>query len=899
MIRSRLSILALLLLPILVLPLSADLGGDVITFTHGVGQPTDMTGATEVIGANVDEGVAGTYPIGFTFNFGGGNLNYGPGTDYTDFSVSSNGWMTLGSTAPTDPMPTNRFDDATTYPMIAPFWDDMQTGRDGYVRYKTVGTAPNRMLVVEYRLRRAGAIDGGLYHFEIRLHEGSNIMTFFYISMASESTSASIAIAERRDNFHAVGPPFPPHTTEPFSYYTNSVSQGVNLSYSSIPTNTWYRFSPCVWDVSIAGHVTNGGTEAMGDGDTLMRGMFYGVDATLRTVPFRIYQKEPVCTLRCVEYELSGPYADEYEIRPVNTTTLDDFTCISPEDTLFFTVDFTPKGEGPRPAYLRISTDAGIEAFDRTYVLFAGSEMAPTESGNLELTAPTLDDLGCVGQEVVSKPLALKNSGTGSVTIAGLDAFRLAPDPMQGVPNRELLRDRDGNPIPTDEYFLTLDGPATGSASTMPPFTGLELAPDTERTIWVNFVAAGRDDRSARLYLRTDAPNLSATDVDGLVVPGLVSFDLHGKGSSPILAGVPEEGRPDHVQFGRVEVREPHVLTVPISNDGPCDLLISRREFRFVEGDITEFELLSILPSTPVVDGFYVLAPGTTDSVTIAFRPASYGSRRATIRLVTNDSTLGIPGIVAPGTYLWDFYGRGTFGIEVRDITMPPAVIGGPSSYGAVQLENTALENITVTDIRIEGDDDLLESDRAPWPNLPLVIAPGERVDLGVMLSPDRSAEPGVRQGRMVIGLDDGQQVDAEIVGPIGTRELMAGPTDLFAGTVVPVGSTLRRTLVLTNTGTMPVRIDGIGIDGPAADAYAHSSTGSAIIEPGSFRFIEVVLAPRVDGPQEALMTITGNATGGTITIPLTSSTSSTEPVTGEGTGRIESRGGGGVMSLE
>ena len=80
--------------------------------------------------------------IGFDFWFNG--------VRYTQFGVSTNGHIKLGSVLTTTHF-TNSLTDASESPTIAPFWDDITTGSDGYVKYGLNGTAPNRTLVVEWK----------------------------------------------------------------------------------------------------------------------------------------------------------------------------------------------------------------------------------------------------------------------------------------------------------------------------------------------------------------------------------------------------------------------------------------------------------------------------------------------------------------------------------------------------------------------------------------------------------------------------------------------------------------------------------------------------------------------------------------------------------------------------
>ena len=67
-----------------------------------------------------------------------------------------------------------------------------------------------------------------------------------------------------------------------------------------------------------------------------------------------------------------------------------------------------------------------------------------------------------------------------------------------------------------------------------------------------------------------------------------------------------------------------------------------KSELRLASGDLSEFEIVSALANTPLSGDSYLMAPGMEDSIVVRFTPNTYGSRRATIRMVTNDSTMVI-----------------------------------------------------------------------------------------------------------------------------------------------------------------------------------------------------------------------------------------------------------------
>lgn len=61
------------------------------TFTQTAGTYIAVAGGTTLVNGTVDTGVSPVTSIGFTFNL--------DGTNYTQFSATSNGWVRLGATA--------------------------------------------------------------------------------------------------------------------------------------------------------------------------------------------------------------------------------------------------------------------------------------------------------------------------------------------------------------------------------------------------------------------------------------------------------------------------------------------------------------------------------------------------------------------------------------------------------------------------------------------------------------------------------------------------------------------------------------------------------------------------------------------------------------------------------
>ena len=239
--------------------------------------------------------------------------------------------------------------------------------------------------------------------------------------------------------------------------------------------------------------------------------------------------------------------------------------------------------------------------------------------------------------------------------------------------------------------------------------------------------------------------------------------------------------------------------------------------------------------------------------------------------LRTNDSSLVIDGITARGVYYLNLYGVGRADLRAFDLVLDPAVIDGPGSTGRVRLVNTSSEVVELTGVTLEGADiaEITEDGASPWPTLPLQMQPDDVLEFGVALNALTGSEPGDRNAEIVFTYGDGQSVRASITGLVGTRELTASSATLFEGVSVPVGTVVRRNLVLSNTGTFPVALGDIRVEGAGGGSYEVRTSGRTMIDAGGFEFIEVTFAPTATGDQSATLVIETNAGSGDLTVAL------------------------------
>ena len=141
------------------------------TSAAGVALEDMSTGTTQLVGASADDTASAVTNIGFDFWY--------DGVRFTQFSVNANGLARLGATVVTTSFNNSSegLGTVTNAPKIAPYFEDLCTGTNGNVRFKVIGTAPSRKLVVEWNnmqvTRGAGCAGAGGGTFQMWLFESS------------------------------------------------------------------------------------------------------------------------------------------------------------------------------------------------------------------------------------------------------------------------------------------------------------------------------------------------------------------------------------------------------------------------------------------------------------------------------------------------------------------------------------------------------------------------------------------------------------------------------------------------------------------------------------------------------------------------------------------------------
>ncbi|MEZ4767459.1 MAG: hypothetical protein R2844_03430 [Caldilineales bacterium] len=161
-----------------------------------------------------DDDMSPAIPLGFTFDY--------YGTSYSDIYISSNGFLTVlpgqyNGCCSGQPIPTPGDPDG----VIAGWWDDLNPNAGGAVYYETMGTAPNRVFIVEFN-GVPHFPDGNNVSMEFKLYEGTNVIEVHYQAAPNDGSQHSAGV-ENQDGTVGV------------QYY---------LGFDPLPSNSAVRYTP-------------------------------------------------------------------------------------------------------------------------------------------------------------------------------------------------------------------------------------------------------------------------------------------------------------------------------------------------------------------------------------------------------------------------------------------------------------------------------------------------------------------------------------------------------------------------------------------------------------------------------------------------------------------------------
>ncbi len=185
------------------------------TFSQSTNTYTEITGGTVLGNTSTDEqyfvdptvplGDATTDGVGFPIGF---NFTYN-GNVFDRFAVNANGWISLGQSSLTPsvnmqssnaqtPISATSTASGVLQNRIAAFGRNLAAQSSSVLRYETIGTAPDRELVVQWKsYRKSSTATGDNINFQIRLHETTNTINFIYGTFTYIGTNAGVQVGLR------------------------------------------------------------------------------------------------------------------------------------------------------------------------------------------------------------------------------------------------------------------------------------------------------------------------------------------------------------------------------------------------------------------------------------------------------------------------------------------------------------------------------------------------------------------------------------------------------------------------------------------------------------------------------------------------------------------------------
>lgn len=663
--------------------------------------------------------------------------------------------------------------------------------------------------------------------------------------------------------------------------------------------------------------VNQGGVNGMNNGATLLSNIDVNRGDTRDLMPFTIGNNNPDAaqTLADVTYILDDPL-EEYSLDVPNGTVTGNSTMqtgrisIGANGSSTPIITFSPHpngtayGTGPQEATLTVIADN-----ERRVFTLAGFSVAPALDVYYNDDDVIAHDrnfyrgvVTCVGEEASVYTVRLENTNRADVVIDEFAIYEVDSRFQQGTPPYPLARDAFGNLKMAHDYVVSTNpGVAPIPANTKARFP-MTIAPGETVMLYMTYVGQRPGKRYARAFMRTNAVNFFSPDMNNFIpgqkptpdVEGLMTTYFAPRSLGSGMSG-DAEGQLDGLtmNFDKVKVGESVEGDVAVFNTGECDMRISIDRAHLTTGDVDEFELLSIFGEATKDGQDYIIAPGASATIRARFTPSRSGSRRASVVLQSNDSTVGGDGITARGLYFLNLYGVGSAELEAYDVALDPAVLDGPSSQGYVEVVNTSTEVIEVTNLEIVGPDaaELVADPANPWPAMPFRMEPGDVLMVGVALVPGAGAAEGVRNAQLVVSYGS-ETATANITGLVGTRLLSATPMSLFEGMQLPIGEIARQSLIIVNNGTFPVSLSNVSIQGAGMGDYTMHSSGRTVIDAGGFEIIEVTYAPTAAGNSDATLVIESDATSGQIDVMLSGSAATTSPSGGSANGTRQAETG-------
>jgi len=303
---------------------------------------------------------------------------------------------------------------------------------------------------------------------------------------------------------------------------------------------------------------------------------------------------------------------------------------------------------------------------------------------------------------------------------------------------------------------------------------------------------------------------------------------------------------PTNVNFGRVGVGKQSTQPVAISNTGNSAISITQATFSNPQFSLSG----AAFPMS--------MAVGQSGNVVVAVTPTSSGNVTGTMTVQGSDGTSPVVvNLSATGTSSGPQ-------ISLSNSSVPFGTVSVGSTENAVlTISNIGGSDLAISVISLTGSE-FSETGVAT----PKTIGAGQSVPMTLTFHPIAS---GAVSGSVTITSNDPSTHTATVnlsgtgsTSPVG--QLQASTASVSFGSV-ETGSSSTKQVVLTNTGTAAVKISSISVTGTGFSV--NGITTPVTLNPSANATLNLVFLPTSSGSSTGSVTVTSNANGSPLTIPL------------------------------
>ncbi len=200
---------------------------------------TELSGGTNLIsGGSVIGAASAVTPIGFNFVY--------QGNTFSSFSVNAAGLLKLGSVVVTTES-VNNASSTTNTPKLYAWWDataTMAAANGGGVTFALTGSAPNRVLTVQWRVAYTTLATTG-FSYQVKLYESTNVIEYLYGAVPPSGTlSASVGLGNYGANEYQSFYTFNNIPSSTLNYNANTIFPGVGSGFKYTFTPSFASLSP-------------------------------------------------------------------------------------------------------------------------------------------------------------------------------------------------------------------------------------------------------------------------------------------------------------------------------------------------------------------------------------------------------------------------------------------------------------------------------------------------------------------------------------------------------------------------------------------------------------------------------------------------------------------------------